>query len=183
MNTTNFTEEIGKGYQVTQNLAKLSGVDTSENGIAKTNTEVISASKNESEDGVLLEISEEGKQKMAEAQKRREAERLKEWAAKMKEDNENAAEHADDSAKIMTIFRRIANGDIVPSKDEKKLMEYSMEMYQAAKNLACLKQSEEKKKYKSVDEEVEEDSGAISQEEAIRALADSDSSESGNFSN
>ena len=72
-------------------------------------------------------------------------------------------------AKIMTIFRRIANGDIVPPRDEKKLMEHSMEMYQAAKNLGSMKQSEERKKHKSVDEE-EEKSGAISHEEAVRAL-------------
>ena len=45
-----------------------------------------------------------------------------------------------------------------------------MEMYLAAKNLGSMKQNEDRKKYKSVDEEDEEDSGAISREEAIRAL-------------
>ena len=46
-----------------------------------------------------------------------------------------------------------------------------MEMYQAAKNLGSMKQNEDRKKYKSVDKEDEDESGAISREEAIRALA------------
>lgn len=48
-----------------------------------------------------------------------------------------------------------------------------MEMYQAAKNLGSMKQNEDRKKYKSVDKEDEDESGAISREEAIRALANS----------
>ena len=48
-----------------------------------------------------------------------------------------------------------------------------MEMYQAAKNLGSMKQNEDREKYKSVDEEDEDESGAISREEAIRALTNS----------
>ena len=48
-----------------------------------------------------------------------------------------------------------------------------MEMYQVAKNLGSMKQNEDREKYKSVDEEDEDESGAISREEAIRALTNS----------
>ena len=181
MNTTTIMEEIRKRYAFVQKPLKSAVAEDDATIGAKTGESVL-ANEDKMEEGVELQLSEEGKQKMEEARKQREAERLKEWAEQMKEDNENAAEHADDTAKIMTIFRRIANGDIVPSKDETKLMEHSMEMYQAAKNLACLKQNVEKKKYKSVDEDEEENSGAISQEEAIRALADSGSSENASIS-
>lgn len=170
MNTTNITEEIRNKYNLTQNMVKLSGVET-EAGMSPEGVPDA-----DSAEGVALELSEEGKQKYAQSQKLSEIQQLQEWAKQMKEDNENAAKHTDDIAKIMTIFRRIANGDIVPWKDEKKLMEHSAEMYQAAKNIASMKENEEPKKYKSVDEDEEDDSGAISQEEAIRALSDSRSS-------
>ena len=38
-----------------------------------------------------------------------------------------------------------------------------MEMYQAAKNLGSMKQNEDRKKYKSVDEEVEIEIGSASE--------------------
>lgn len=177
MNTTGIKEEIANKYDFTQNYVKLSGVESG--------TSVVPDA--ESAEGVALELSDAGLQKLAEAQKNSEVQNnsknqqysqsqmqmFQEQMERMREDNEKAAEHADDTAKIMTIFRRIANGDIVPPRDEKKLMEHSMEMYQAAKNLGSMKQNEDKKKYKSVDEEDEDESGAISKEEAIRALTDS----------
>ena len=169
MNTTSITEEIRNKYNLTSNAVKLSGVEA-ESGMLP---EVPDA---DSTEGVALELSEEGKQKYEESKKLSEVQQLKEWAKQMKEDNENAAKYADDTAKIMTIFRRIANGDIVPPRDERKLMEHSSEMYQAAKNLGSMKKNEEPKEYKSVDENEKEDNGAISQEEAIRALYDSRSS-------
>lgn len=182
MNTTGIKEEITNKYDFTQATVKLSGVESS--------TALVPDA--ESAEGVVLELSEAGRQMLAETQKASEVQSqtesqkkeqsqkltdmkmFQEQMDKMREDNENAAEHADDTAKIMTIFRRIANGDIVPPKDENKLMEHSMEMYQAAKNLGSMKQNEDRKKYKSVDDEDEDDSnGAISKEEAIRALTDS----------
>lgn len=162
MNTTNITEEIGNQYIKKQSLVKLSGVE------GDISTETVMVQGESLEDGVALELSDEGKQKAVEMQN------MKRWAEQMKEEQENASEYADDTVKIMTIFRRIANGDIVPPKDENKLMEHSMEMYQAAKNLSSMKQNDERKKYKSVDDE-EEDEGAVSQEEAIRALSESSS--------
>lgn len=169
MNTTGIKEEITNKYDLTQRYVKLSGVENWVGNVPDA----------DSLDGVSLELSEEGYQKLEEQRKKTQSDRysqaqlkmFQEQMERMKEDNEKAAEHADDTAKIMTIFRRIANGDIVPPKDENKLMEHSMEMYQAAKNLGSMKQNEERKKYKSVDEEDEDESGAISREEAIRVLA------------
>ncbi len=100
--------------------------------------------------GATVEISEEAKQKYAQMQS------LLQNMKDMKEQNKEAEEYVKDVGKIMTIFRRIANGDIVPWRDEKKLMEYSSEMYQMAKNAAMLAENDKPKKYKSVDEEEEE---------------------------
>lgn len=48
--------------------------------------------------------------------------------------------------KIMETARRIGKGARVPATDEKKVMDYSMELYLAAKNLALLNKMKEKKK-------------------------------------
>ena len=47
-------------------------------------------------------------------------------------------------------------GAIVPATDEKKLMEYSMELYQAAKNIGALVRQKEKEEYESLWDEKEE---------------------------
>ncbi len=165
MDTTNIKDEIRNKYNKIPEQVRLSGIESFD----ASETSLIPDA--DSTEGVALELSDEGRQKAIEMQN------LKRWAEQMKDEQENANEHADEISKIMTIFRRIANGDIVPPKDESKLMEHSMEMYQAAKNLGSMKENEEKKKYKSVDED-EEENGAISQEEAIRALSDSSSGSS-----
>lgn len=73
-----------------------------------------------------------------------------------KQQTEAMAEEAQDLAKIIEVARRIAKGAKVPGTDEKKLMEYSMEMYMSAKSMAMM--NEENKKYKSLwgDEEEKE---------------------------
>lgn len=73
-----------------------------------------------------------------------------------KQQTEAMAEEAQDLAKVIEVARRIAKGAKVPGTDEKKLMDYSMEMYMSAKSMAML--NEDKKKYKSLwgDEEEEE---------------------------
>lgn len=65
-----------------------------------------------------------------------------------KQQTEAMEEAAQDLAKILEVARRIAKGAKVPGKDEQKLMEYSMEMYQAAKSMAMM--NEQKEKYKSM---------------------------------
>ncbi|NBJ92379.1 hypothetical protein [Parablautia muri] len=67
-----------------------------------------------------------------------------------------AAEYAEDVGKMMEVARRIMKGGIVPASDEKKLMEYSFEMYQTAKNIGALARQEKKEKYKSLWKDEEE---------------------------
>ncbi len=51
-------------------------------------------------------------------------------------------------SKILETARRIGKGARVPATDEKKVMEYSMDLYLAAKNLAMLNKMNQKKKDK-----------------------------------
>lgn len=84
------------------------------------------------------------------------------WAAtanmvSSKQQGEAMEEYVEDLGKIMEVARRLMKGAIVPAKDEQKLMEYSMEMYQAAKNMGALAKQREKEEYDSLwDEEQEE---------------------------
>jgi len=85
---------------------------------------------------------------------------LEQWAAvsnmeSSKQQGEAMEEYAVDMAKIMEVARRIMKGGIVPAEDEKKLMEYSMELYQAAINIGAL--AKEREEYDSLwEEEAEE---------------------------
>ena len=75
--------------------------------------------------------------------------------------SEAAEEYAEDMGKIMEVARRLMKGDIVPATDEKKLMEYSMEMYQTAKNMGAMAQQRERKKYDSLWDDEEKDNTKI----------------------
>lgn len=72
-----------------------------------------------------------------------------------KQQGEAMEEGMVDLGKIMEVARRIMKGGIVPPTDEKKLMEYSMELYQAAKNIGALVKKE-KEEYDSLWKEEEE---------------------------
>lgn len=83
------------------------------------------------------------------------------WAAianivSTEQQNEAMKDYVEDLGKIMEVARRLMKGDIVPPNDEKKLMEYSMEMYQAAKNMGALARQKEKKEHDSLWDEEEE---------------------------
>ena len=65
-------------------------------------------------------------------------------------------EYVEDLGKIIEVARRLMKGGVVPATDEKKLMEYSMEMYQAAKNMGALAKQKEREEYDSLWEEEEE---------------------------
>lgn len=85
---------------------------------------------------------------------------LEQWSAtanmvSAKQQGEAMEEYVEDLAKIMEVARRIMKGGIVPPSDEKKLMDYSMEMYQAAKNMGAL--AKERDEYDSLWEEEEEE--------------------------
>lgn len=73
------------------------------------------------------------------------------WNAEVARQQADAgAEMGEEIAKIMTVARRISNGDIVPYSDEKKLMEYNPELYQAAKSAQMLHEMEEHEEYDSL---------------------------------
>ena len=60
-------------------------------------------------------------------------------------------EYAVDMGKIMEVARRISRGAKVPPTDEQKLMDYSMELYMSAKNMAMMAEMKEKReKYDSL---------------------------------
>lgn len=58
--------------------------------------------------------------------------------------------------KIMAVYRAMARGDVVPAGDEKKLMEYDKDLYQAAKMAQSIAQQEKRRKQKSQWNEEEE---------------------------
>ena len=88
-----------------------------------------------------------------------------------KQQGEAMEDYVEDLGKIMEVARRIMKGGIVPSADEKKLMEYSMELYQAAKSMGALARQKDKEKYDSLWEDEEEKEYADPLEEADNAEA------------
>lgn len=81
------------------------------------------------------------------------------WNAAVAEQQKDAAqEYGIEMGKLMAVARRIMKGAIVPPSDEKKLMEYSSELYQVAKNVGSMVQRQKREKYDSLwgDEEKKE---------------------------
>ena len=72
------------------------------------------------------------------------------------EASKNNSKAYEDMAKLLEIARRISSGDKVPYKDEKKLLEFSPELYQAAKVAAILHANKKPKEHKSMFEDEEE---------------------------
>ena len=115
-------------------------------------------------DGVSIDLSEEALQALREAREKFYADRDAEterYVAEFnsyvaKQQSEAGQDMAEDMAKALTTARRIANGDIVPMTDEKKLLEYDEELYRMAKMSAMLHQMEEHRKHKSLYEDEEE---------------------------
>ena len=75
-----------------------------------------------------------------------------------KQQGDAMKDEMENMGKVMTVFRRMAKGDIVPLTDEKKLMEYNEKMYTMAKNMQAMAQQLEKEheKHKSLWEDEEE---------------------------
>lgn len=100
------------------------------------------------------------------------------WNATVADQQADAAEeYAVELGKIIEVARRIMKGATVPATDEKKLMEYSSEMYQAAKNIGAMVQRQKKEKYDSLWGEEEEKEYDDPQEVAENAEASSDGPE------
>lgn len=154
---------------------KITGVTTGKQSImdvvlGKNEKTVTAENMQDTEASATVQISEEAREKyqmLSMFQRQMED---------MKEQRESASEYANDLAKIMTIFRRIAHGDIVPGCDERKLMEHSMELYQAAKMAATMAKNDDPKKYKSVDENEESETEKMIRE-ALGHMGSSNSSE------
>ncbi len=89
---------------------------------------------------------------------------LKKMLEEQLESSENTKDDFMELAKIMEIVRRIANGDKVPAKDEKKLLEYNSKLYMAAKSAASLRHNKNPKKYKSLYEDEEEKQNQMDEE-------------------
>ena len=68
------------------------------------------------------------------------------WNATVAEQQADAAkEYGEEMGKIMKVARRIMKGATVPQSDEKKLMDFSYELYQAAKTVGeMVKRQKEK---------------------------------------
>ncbi|MCM1183860.1 MAG: hypothetical protein NC337_10850 [Roseburia sp.] len=112
------------------------------------------------EDNDSVTISDEGKERLEAQQEEKRAKEQENRLLQMLEEqrrryeeqreaNNQSAKTAQDFAKVMEIARRIANGDRVPGTDEKKLMEYNSDLYQAAKAAAIV--SANKKEHKEYD--------------------------------
>lgn len=70
------------------------------------------------------------------------------WNAAAADQQADAAQdYAVDMSKIMEVARRLMRGAIVPASDEKKLMEFSMGIYQTAKNVGAMMQRRKREKY------------------------------------
>lgn len=125
--------------------------------------------------GVVFEVSEEYRKRAEELQEKidRVKEQIEEHiklrdevieaevgianAEVAKQQGEAMQDYGEEMAKCLEIARRIANGDRVPAQDEKKLMDFNMEVYMAAKNMAVMNADKKHKEYESLWEEKEEE--------------------------
>lgn len=118
--------------------------------------------------GVVLELSEEYRKRAQELQEKldsvkeqiEEHIKLRDQVIEMevgianaevaKQQGEAMQDYGEEMAKCLEIARRIANGDRVPAQDEKKLMDFNMEVYMAAKNMAAMNLDKKHKDYDSL---------------------------------
>ena len=94
---------------------------------------------------------------------------LMQTAEVSRQQSDAMAKQADDYIKCIEVARRIARGDKVPPKDEKKLLEFNAEMYQMAKNMGSMvKRNEKHKEHKSLwKDEDENNTNTPSPEEVV----------------
>ena len=127
-----------------------------------------------SDGGVVLDLSEEYRKRAQELQEKIDSVKeqidehveLRDQVIEMevgianaevaKQQGEAMQEYGEEMAKCLEIARRIANGDRVPAQDEKKLMDFNMEIYTAAKNMAVMNMDKKHKDYDSLWGEEEE---------------------------
>lgn len=132
-----------------------------------------------SEEAATLELTMEAvNQKQTEYQDYMSA-LTEQWAAyanalSAEQQGDAMAEYAEDLGKIIEVARRIMKGAVVPASDEKKLMEFSMEMYQSAKSIGAMVKREKKEEYDSLwgDEEEKEYEDPMEAADNEEAFAD-----------
>ena len=117
-----------------------------------------------SDEAASLTLSLEATQKAFEDNQKVLDSMMEQWVAvsnleSSKQQGEAVKKEFEDLGKIMTVFRRMVRGDIVPQTDEKKLMEYDNKLYTAAKNMQAMamQMEKERKKHKSLWEDEEEE--------------------------
>lgn len=100
------------------------------------------------------------------------------WNATVVEQQSDAVkEYGADMGKILEVARRIMKGGIVPASDEKKLMEFSSDLYQTAKNIGAMVRHQKKEKYDTLWEDEEKKEYDDPQEVAENAEAASEGPE------
>ena len=116
-----------------------------------------------SEEAATLELSLSATEKAFEENQKVVDGLMEQWSAacnleSSKQAGDAMADEARNMGKILTVFRRLAHGDIVPQSDERKLMEYDDKMYKVAKNMQMMAQQleKERKKHKSLWDDEEE---------------------------
>lgn len=146
----------------------MSGIDTGMSGYLHTyeayrvpkGTKVKDAAGEEvvlsNEEDVLVLTEKAGRQLVRDRREHNEMLQLKAEMAAQKTQSAAGEKRAKDQAKIMAVYRAIAKGDIVPASDEKKLQEFSVELYQVAKMAQAMARLAERKKHPSQWDEEEE---------------------------
>ncbi len=131
-------------------------------------------------DGVSLELSDEAREKIKEADEERfkKQEEINEYNMAIqnlhaaKQQGEAMAETFDNQARALEIARRISEGGQVPYQDEKLLLDYSEKLYQMAKQAAIL--AKEHEKYDTLvpeekaEEETDDEEGLIKEKHQVK---------------
>lgn len=111
----------------------------------------------ESSDGCVLVLTEEASKKLQQDKEKVGAKLMADvQLASSKSQVEGAKKYGEDMGKILEVFRLMCKGHNVPHSDEKKLMEFDDEMYQAAKNAQMMAQIREKQKQKNEESQWDE---------------------------
>ena len=109
------------------------------------------------EEDVLVLTEKAGKQLVQDRRNYGYMLQMQAQVAAQKTQDEASEKYAKDQAKIMSVFRAMAKGDIVPASDEKKLMEYNPDLYQSAKMAQSMALQAERRKHKSQWDDNEEE--------------------------
>jgi hypothetical protein len=103
---------------------------------------------------------------------------MEQWSAQVnalsaKQQGEAMEEYSQDMSKVIEVARRIMKGMTVPATDEKKLMEFSSELYQAAKNIGMMAERRKKEKCESLwgDEKKEQNEDPMETADNMEAAA------------